>query len=95
MKCWRPKLLEALIVEDMKSQIVSAIPNIQIGGMPGHNSTEHLVTLKTWMKQLEESKESGILSLRVTFRLHEYSKPEGKCNSKIVQNVVGTKTPEE
>ena len=50
-------------MEDMKSQIVSATPNIQIGGMPGHNSTEHLVTLKTWMKQLEESKESGILSL--------------------------------
>ena len=63
MKCWRPKLLEAIIMEDMKSQIVAATPNIQIGGMPGHSSTEHLVTLKTWMKQLEERKESGILSL--------------------------------
>ena len=63
MKCWRPKLLEAIITDNMKSQIVSATPNIQIGGMPGHNSTEHLVTLKTWMKQLEEKKDSGILSL--------------------------------
>ena len=63
MKCWRPKLLEAIIMEDMKSQIVSATPNIQIGGMPGHSSTEHFKTLKTWMKQIEERKESGILSL--------------------------------
>ena len=28
MKCWRPKLLEAIIMEDMKSQIVAATPNI-------------------------------------------------------------------
>ena len=40
-----------MIMEEMKSQIVSATSNIQIDGMPEHNSTEYLVTLKTWMKQ--------------------------------------------
>ena len=63
MKCWRAKLLEALVTEKMKPKIVAATPNIQIGGMPNHRSVEHLVTLKTWMKQLEENNESGILSL--------------------------------
>ena len=47
MTCWRAKLLEALITEKMKPQIVVATPNIQIGGMPQSQSVEHLVTLKT------------------------------------------------
>ena len=34
MKCWRAKLLEVLITEKMKPQIVEATPKIQIGGMP-------------------------------------------------------------
>ena len=55
MKCWGAKLLEALIIEKMKPQIVEATPNIQIGGMPQSQSVEHLVTLKTWMKQIEEN----------------------------------------
>ena len=32
MKCWRAKLLEALITEKMKPKIVASTPNIQIGG---------------------------------------------------------------
>ena len=32
LKCWRAKLLEALITEKMKPQIVEATPKIQIGG---------------------------------------------------------------
>ena len=55
MKCWRAKLLKALITEKMKPQIVAATPKIQIGGMPSSQSAEHLVTLKTWMKQIEEN----------------------------------------
>ena len=52
MKCWRAKLLEALITEKMKPQKVEATPKIQIGGMLSSQSVEHLVTLKTWMKQI-------------------------------------------
>ena len=63
MKCWRAKLLEALITEKMKPQIVAATPKIQIGGMPSSQSVEHLVTLKTWMKQIEEKDSEGIVSL--------------------------------
>ena len=63
MKCWRAKLLEALITEKMKPKIVASTPNIQIGGIPSHQSVEHLVTLKTWMKKIEENNEAGILSL--------------------------------
>ena len=63
MKCWRAKLLEALITEKMKPQIVAATPKIQIGGMPSSQSVEHLVTLKTWMKQIEEKDSDGIVSL--------------------------------
>ena len=46
----------------MKGKIVKACPNIQIGGMPNSSSVEHLVTLKTWMKMLEESKKMGIIN---------------------------------
>ena len=63
MKCWRAKLLEAIITEKMKPLIVEATPNIQIGGMPSSQAVEHLVTLKTWMKQIEENDTSGIVSL--------------------------------
>ena len=63
MKCWRAKLLEALITEKMKPKIVEATPDIQIGGMPESQSVEHLVTLKTWMKQVEENKTAGIISV--------------------------------
>ena len=41
MRSWRPKLLEALVTENMKDDIVSATPNIQLGGMPGAMSVDH------------------------------------------------------
>ena len=58
---WRSKLIEALVTEKMKDNIVQATPKIQLGGMPGAASVEHLVVLKTWMKYKEEKKEGGIL----------------------------------
>ena len=42
---------------------MKACPNIQIGGMPNSSSVEHLVTLKTWMRMMEESKGLGKESL--------------------------------
>ena len=53
-KIWEAKLCEALVTEHMKERIVAACPNIQIGGMPGSSSGEHLVTLKIWMMMKED-----------------------------------------
>ena len=47
----------------MKPQIVEETPKIQIGGMPSSQSVEHLVTLKTWLKQIEVNNLDGIVSL--------------------------------
>ena len=63
MKCWKTKLIEALITEKMKPQIVEATPKTQIGGMPSLQYVEHLVTLKTWMVQIKENNSEGIVSL--------------------------------
>ena len=63
MRFWRSRLLEALVTENMKDDIVTACPNIQLGGMPGAMSVEHLVVLKTWMKQKEEQNETGIFNV--------------------------------
>ena len=58
MRQLRSKLLEALITEVMKDDIVNATPKMQLGGMPGSSSVEHLVTLKTWMKLKEQFRSS-------------------------------------
>ena len=63
MRSWEAKLCEALVTEQMKKAIVTACPNIQIGGMPGSSSTEHLLTLKTWMLMKETFKQDGIFQV--------------------------------
>ena len=45
------------------------MPNIQIGGMPGSSSVEHLATLKTWMLMKEEKKCNGIFQ---TFYMEKF-----------------------
>ena len=62
-KEYRARVLEAVVVENMKKKIIEETPNIQIGGMPGHSSAEHLLMLKTWMKFKEHRKENGIFSV--------------------------------
>ena len=61
MRHWHSKLIEALVTEKMKADIVEATPQIQLGGMPGASCVDHLVVLKTWMKYKEENKQGGIL----------------------------------
>jgi len=39
--------------------------------MPSLQSVEHLVTLKTWMKQIEENKSEGIVSLFDMFKFFD------------------------
>ena len=63
LRSWRSKLLEALVTQKMKSNIVESTPKIQLGGMPEASSVEHLVTLKTWMKMKEDKKENGIFQV--------------------------------
>ena len=63
MRFWRSRLLEALVTENMKNDIVEACPPNQLGGMPGAMSVEHLIVLKIWMKQKEQQKESGIFNV--------------------------------
>ena len=46
----------------MNPQIVEATPKIQIGGIPSSQSVEHLVTVKSWMRQIEENHSEGIVS---------------------------------
>ena len=63
MRQWQSKLLEALITEVMKDDIVDATPMMQLGGMSRASSVEHLVTLKTWMKLNEQFKSIGIFQV--------------------------------
>ena len=56
-------MLEALVTENMKQNIIEATPKFQLGGMPKCRSTELLVILKTWMKMKEEKKENGIFQV--------------------------------
>ena len=51
------------MTKHIKPNIVKAWPNIQIGGMPGSSSVEHLITLKTWMLMKEEKKKTGIFQV--------------------------------
>ena len=60
MRMWQSRLFTSLITEKIKSKVVEATPKSQLGGMPGQSSVDHLVTLKTWMKMLEERKLGGV-----------------------------------
>ena len=50
LRQWHCKLLEALITEKMKNNIVNNTPKIQLGSMPGSSSVEHLVVLSKYAK---------------------------------------------
>ena len=69
MRSWHCKLLEGIITEKMKPDIISATPKIQLGGRPGCSSVEHLVVLKTWIKMKEETKKPAIFQ---TFDMQKF-----------------------
>ena len=52
-KEWDSKFLEALVSERMKTFITKNCPRIQIGGIRGNSSSEHLIVVKKWMKTNE------------------------------------------
>ena len=45
-KDWDAKFLEALVSERMKPFIIKNCPLMQIGGMKGNSSSEHLIVVK-------------------------------------------------
>ena len=47
MKDWLPRLCESVVVGKMKQDILKGGTIHQIGGIPGHCSEEHLVTVKS------------------------------------------------
>ena len=47
----------------MKDDVVNATPKMQLGGMPGASSVEHLLTLKTWMASKKQFKSDGIFQV--------------------------------
>ena len=63
LRSWRSKLMEALVTQKMKTNIVESTPKIQLGGMPGAQSSEHLLTLKTWMKMKQETGKNGVFQV--------------------------------
>ena len=52
-KEWDAKFLEALVSETMKPLITKNCPEMQIGGMKENSSSEHLILVKTWIKQIK------------------------------------------
>ena len=51
-----------MIVQQMKTPLISRLSIYQVGGLPGHSIAEHLLTIKTVLARLEEIKE-GFLFL--------------------------------
>ena len=47
----------------MKPSIVECCPDIQIGGIPGKQSSRHLLAVKLWMMLKETRKENGIFQV--------------------------------
>ena len=54
MKCVLARTVNALIVKEMKSPLISKLSIYQVGGLPGHSIAEHLLTVKTVMARLED-----------------------------------------
>ena len=62
MKGVLARTVDALIVDQMKEQLVKSATIYQIGGLPGHSINEHLLTMKTLMAWAEH-KGVGIIFL--------------------------------
>ena len=56
-----PKLLERMIMMKLERRMSSATPSFQIGGQKLSSTTEHLVTLISYMKHLEKSQGAGVV----------------------------------
>ena len=55
-----PKLLERMIMMKLEKRMSAATPSFQIGGQKLSSTTEHLVTLISYMRHLEKEQGGGI-----------------------------------
>ena len=60
MKSVLARTVDALVVREMKSPLISNLSIYQVGGLPGHSIAEHLLTVKTVMARLENIGEGVI-----------------------------------
>ena len=56
-KIYLPRAIEALVVDGIKEEILSASSCYQIGGQPGHRSQEHLFTVKSVISKVTEDEQ--------------------------------------
>ena len=54
--------VDSLIVNQMKEPLIKKLSIYQVGGLPGHSIFEHLLTIKTVLARMEESR-SGLIFL--------------------------------
>ena len=54
MKSVLARTVDAIVVKEMKSTLISKLSIYQVGGLPGHSIAEHLLTIKTIMARLED-----------------------------------------
>ena len=57
-----PKNFEALVIEKAKPKIIQKCSKFQIGGLPGHQSAEHLFTLKSLIALFSSQEEAIIVN---------------------------------
>ena len=48
------RCVDALVVRQMKEALITRLSIYQVGGLPGHSTLEHLLTLKTVLARMEE-----------------------------------------
>ena len=54
MKQVLARTVDAIVVTQMKQPLISKLSMYQVGGLPGHSTNEHLLTIKTVLNRLEQ-----------------------------------------
>ena len=54
MKQVLARTVDAIVVTQMKQPLISKLSMYQVGGLPGHSTNEHLLTIKTVLSRLEQ-----------------------------------------
>ena len=63
LKSFLPRACEALVVERMKPAILAASSPYQVGGQPGHSTSEHIFVIMSMMAQAKTTGKGFIFSL--------------------------------
>ena len=74
LKNYPAKVFERLVMMKLEKRMASATPDFQIGGQKMSSTTEHLVTLMTYMRHIEQTQKAGVcqfLDIRSCFDVIE------------------------